>query len=368
MQSVQVTFRLICYHRSGSLIKLNNSKYTTIKCLTGRTYITTTAKKDATVKTTPGPIITSSKVQVPKKSKKSDIYDPPKLGVLAAYDEALKYIKQDQEEKKRKIARLEDLISKEETNPSSDYSIQKLKKRKYRLQIDSEINDPKVRWNFRNGHYDMSVPVYCHLREREWRKKALPKLMERITQMYVIPDVFPTLDPTIDLRISFLSPIEPGTERQPELTLTSFHQDTRLYTLFMVDPDMPDVERKSFKTQWHWLITNIPLSATKHTISGGTTLLDYIPPHPPKGTPYHRYTIGVLHQPNDHELEIKQPHRWMNVREFMQEYRLELCGASFFRGEWDENVSIREPIYGPKPTPNLYLDETGRRPPKYLNL
>ncbi|CAG8604054.1 3546_t:CDS:2 [Ambispora gerdemannii] len=314
-------------------------------------------KKDATVKTTHSPILTSSSALPPvqKKAKTSDIYDPPKLGVLAAQ-------------------LLGDFV--EEIEPSSDYSIQKLKIQKYRLQIDSEINDPEVRWNFRNGRYDMSMPVYCHLREREWRIKALPKLMERITLMYVIPDVFPTLDPTIDLRISFLSPIEPGvwqksttTERQPELTLTSFHQDTRLYTLFMVDPDMPDVERKSFKTQWHWLITNIPLSATKHTVSGGTTLLDYIPPHPPKGTPYHRYTIGILHQPNDHEpLEIEQPHRWMNVREFMQEYRLELCGASFFRGEWDENVSIREPIYGPKPPPNLYLDETGKRPPKYLNL
>ena len=43
------------------------------------------------------------------------------------------------------------------------------------------------------------------------------------------------------------------TRRPPELYTTVFHTDTRLYTLMMVDLDVPDPENQSFTSYLHWL-------------------------------------------------------------------------------------------------------------------
>ena len=108
----------------------------------------------------------------------------------------------------------------------------------------------------------------------------------------------------------------------------------------MVDPDMPDTLNETYQTEWHWLIANIPLSVTKSNISGGKVILPYIPPHPPKGTKYHRYTLAILEQLNNQKISIpKNMSRVKDVREFMNEYNLTLCGASFFREVWDKYVS-----------------------------
>lgn len=102
--------------------------------------------------------------------------------------------------------------------------------------------------------------------------------MERLYQMHVIPDIVPSLQPTVDLRVVFpeappenavirarakrkLTPVEAGvflvneqvcanvetafnylllihikTRRPPKLYTTVFHPEPRLYTLLMVDP------------------------------------------------------------------------------------------------------------------------------------
>ncbi|RIA91471.1 phosphatidylethanolamine-binding protein [Glomus cerebriforme] len=315
-------------------------------------------------------------------------YKPPALGVNPAYDEALKYIYEDKALKYAKIKDIEEQISNILTiiAPSNqrDQEVTHLKKMQYELQVLAEINDPEVRWNFKNGKIDMSIPVYRHLREKHWKKEPLYKLMQRITQMYVIPDVFPTFEPTIDLEFKFKNDIiEPGvflfpaqTRKEPTMILTNFHEEKRLYTLIMVDPDMPDTLNKTYQTEWNWLIINIPLNVTNPDISGGEVILPYIPPHPPKGTKYHRYTLAILEQPNNQKIEIpKNMDRVKNVREFMSEYNLTLRGASFFREVWDKDVSdiytnilvFSEPQYGRHPKVDQYLDETGLKQPKYTN-
>ncbi|CAG8645405.1 1314_t:CDS:2, partial [Paraglomus occultum] len=139
---------------------------------------------------------------------------------------------------------------------------------------------------------------------------------------------------------------------------------------------MPNVKTQSFQTEWLWLIVNIPLEATKSTIDGGNIILPYIPPHPPKGTKYHRYTVAVFEQPSQIGVNQVKAERIMDVREFVKDYNLTIRGASFFREVWDEEVTkiyqeilgVREPVYGPPPKVNPYLDETGSRMPKYVNL
>jgi len=92
---------------------------------------------------------------------------------------------------------------------------------------------------------------------------------------------------------------------------------------------------------------NIPLEATKSTIDGGNTILPYIPPHPPKGTKYHRYTVAALEQPSQFDVNQVKAERVMNAREFVKDYNLTVRGASFFREVWDEDVTkIYQEILG----------------------
>ncbi|RIB20111.1 phosphatidylethanolamine-binding protein [Gigaspora rosea] len=307
------------------------------------------------------------------------------LGINPAYDEAIKYILQDKANKYQQIKQIDEQInnfSKAELNDEIIKELEVLHKRKYLLQVQAEVNDPEVRWNFKNDIIDMSKPVYRHLKEKHWKSGPLPKLMERITQMYVVPDIFPDLEPTMCLEFKFDDEfVEPGrfqrpirTINPPTIVMNSFHVETRLYTLIMVDPDMPDVENKSFQMQWHWLITNIPISATKIDISGGNEILKYVPPHPPKGTKYHRYTLGAFEQSNG-KIEMSKMDLKMNVREFVSQHNLILRGATFFREVWDKDVSsiykdqlgIHEPIYSKPPKIDHYLDETGKkRPSKFI--
>lgn len=71
---------------------------------------------------------------------------------------------------------------------------------------------------------DMTKPVYQHLAEQKWRNDGDLDLlvrchlchpttfiltfvqMERIHQMNVVPDVLPTLHPSLDLRLTFPEP------------------------------------------------------------------------------------------------------------------------------------------------------------------
>ncbi|CAG8480312.1 922_t:CDS:2 [Diversispora eburnea] len=314
------------------------------------------------------------------------VYKPPALGVNPAYDEALKYIAEDKAKKYQEIEEIEQIIKmkiNQGVHPN-DESIKEFEKEIYDLAVYAEANDPEIRWNFEHGKIDMTKPIYRFLREKQWKNGYNQHLMERINQMFVVPDVFPLVkNLTIDLQFKFESDIvEPGiflkpinTIDPPTMIMTNYHVDTRLYTLFMVDPDMPDVTQKTFKTEWHWLVINIPLMATKNDMSGGETLLPYVPPHPPKGTKYHRYTFGVYEQTQgkiekeDLDLSIEHP-------QLVEQYQLKLCGTSFFREIWDETVSdiyrdilkIREPIYAKPPKEDPYLEvATGKkRSAKYL--
>lgn len=104
--------------------------------------------------------------------------------------------------------------------------------------------------------------------------------MERVTQMSVIPDVMPRVQPTIDLQVSYGSAVVPGdyllpsqTVDQPRLTVQSFEMEEGLYTLLMVDPgaenpvcdpspcpdpflraDMPDSATASYQQYCHWIV------------------------------------------------------------------------------------------------------------------
>ncbi|KAJ7321538.1 phosphatidylethanolamine-binding protein, partial [Mycena albidolilacea] len=153
----------------------------------------------------------------------------------------------------------------------------------------------------------------------------LDLLMERLHQMNIIPDVLPVPHPSVDLHVTtrlmpehfeslmnapstrskrssraitcvFFSTAVDNCSTQtcvpPKLYANVFHTDVRLYTMLLVNPDVPDPENQTNTTFCHWHKPNIPLTTTHMgRIPLLNTHMRYVPPHPQRGTPYHRYAL-----------------------------------------------------------------------------
>lgn len=199
------------------------------------------------------------------------------------------------------------------------------------------------------------------------------------------------LVPTIDVQVIIGSPSGPGIgdhtvqegnalagdvhpgitleqlylSQAPTLRLTAFHAEERLYTLVMVDLDRPNPEGK-LVPEAHWLVANIPLSATKPRLMvsrreetapdadappesnslGGEVIQPYRSPYPSKGTGKHRYVTLLLEQastPGSADLPhgfplvpVATPQEGFDLRGFIARNRLRPAGIHFFRSEWSE--------------------------------
>ncbi|GAA5972018.1 hypothetical protein JCM11641_002459 [Rhodosporidiobolus odoratus] len=294
-------------------------------------------------------------------------YTPPlKSGVLPVFDEAVAYIARDRETKLEQLEQLK--------QQGADQA--QLEK----LEVEAWSNDPETRWRAKNGRGDLSKPVYRHLAQRAWRKEGdLAILMQRVTQMNVTPDLLAAISPQADVRFRVGGEaVEPGSFTKPaqtragvEISAQVFHEEERLYTLLLIDPDVPDQMNQSFTTFAHLLLPNIPLSATSSStlpLSDLPATLSYVPPHPQNGTPYHRYTALLLEQPSSLNLEATQ-REGFSAREFVQKHGLKPAGVTFFRQVWDQDVSkiyqevlnLPEPRFGRAPKPDFYAG----RPAKY---
>ncbi|KAF9513867.1 hypothetical protein BS47DRAFT_1485340 [Hydnum rufescens UP504] len=341
---------------------------------------------------------------------------PLEPGVLPAYDEALAYIERDSENKRAELERL-----RKQTNPKA--SVEVLEK----LEIESQINLPEVRWNFKQGQMDLTKPVYRYLLNQRWRKMGrLDRLMERVYQMSVIPDVLPSIRPNVDIRVNFsaaakltppeiiarsrtpvhrkrlaseLSDVIPGlfltpaqTVEPPILVAQVFHVESRLYTLIMIDPDVPSTSTQSFQNYLHWLVPNISLSATSSAVHIPSpespefaTIVPYVPPHPQKGTPYHRYVRAPSPSTDALRFDLRSfvaahgllvPKGSSLIEDAAKEREVEEGGGIFlWREIWDPSVSMiynrilrrPEPVYGPPPKVDPYVDEHGNKPKKYFS-
>ena len=89
---------------------------------------------------------------------------------------------------------------------------------------------------------------------------------------------------------------------------------------------------------------NIPLSTSGPLKIAADSHTPYIPPHPQRGTPYHRYVSLLLPQASELSIPIipDDARLGFNVREFMSEHSLDGSvggGAHMWREVWDEAVS-----------------------------
>ncbi|KAF8525130.1 phosphatidylethanolamine-binding protein [Hysterangium stoloniferum] len=331
---------------------------------------------------------------------------PLASGRVKAYDEALKYIRGDAANVRKDIEVVKtQWKAVKQLKEGDDWGAKELELRKKLeiLEIQSKINLPEVRFRFMMGRYPFFIPVYRHLTEQRWRKDGmLDLLMERLYQMHAVPDLLPTFHPSLDLHIqfprtdghrtlrdrraanAFYHTVEPGKFIAPELTInpprvaaTVFHTDTRLYTMLLLDPDVPNEETRSYQTYLHWLLPNIPLQASYRNIkigpsTGRSSHTPYIPPHPQRGTPYHRYVLLLLpHLNPTQKLTIPvftdQQRLGFDLREFSATWGLVLGpggGAHMWREVWHEKVSeiysdilrIPEPVYTRARKPDPYAE------------
>ncbi|KAI7934235.1 hypothetical protein MJO29_016485 [Puccinia striiformis f. sp. tritici] len=180
--------------------------------------------------------------------------------IQKAFKELIEYLKRDAE---RLQNRLKDVQS-SSNSIGSEGEIE-------RLEILSEVNDVQVRKNHNSGsdQVDMSKPMYRFLEQQRWRKDGqLGRLTETVHPLRVFPDLFPSIDPTVDLRIKFEHTYSVGTyqtvnvgsflpssksTKRPVMQAQVFYPEPRLYTIVMVDPDVPDPRNHSFTTFLHWV-------------------------------------------------------------------------------------------------------------------
>ncbi|KAF9086046.1 hypothetical protein BGX29_001641 [Mortierella sp. GBA35] len=331
-------------------------------------------------------------------------YKAPALGVNKTFDEALKVIAEDKAKRLADIKRMEGELAqlvKAAPSAAKDTEIAALKEKIFKQEAFAEINEPEIQWQFKNGKIDMSKAVFRYMKSKQFQRETLPVIQQRTTQMFVTPDLLPGFTPSVNVQLDFGAgsiPSEtkvtdgyfetgsyllPGkTISEPKVNVTSFHPEQRYYTVALVDPDMPDIENETYKQQLHWLIANVPLSATQTELAKekADVVLSYLPPHPPKGTKYHRYTLLLAEQPNEGQdkiqMDASQISRETTLRDLCSHFKLDVKGLTFFRQVWDKDVSKiykdilqqNEPVYGKQPKIDELLDETGQKKKKFIHM
>lgn len=241
----------------------------------------------------------------------------------------------------------------------------------------------------------MNRPIYRYLADRKWREYKRKLVMQRISQMYIVPDIFPHLDPTADVSLGFgRRNVQPGefvdsrvSEIPARLNVQVFDKGERLVSIVIVDPDVPDEGKDSFSSRCHFLAVNIPLNPTATSIHLSKLKEDehivhpWLPPYAEKGAPYHRLAVIVLQQDdtgNGASLDVKAlrqgagfRRKGFKIRRFVDTKPLRPIGMHLFRSRWDEGtdgVVTRAGIEGmniefarKKPEKGLYKKKDGAR-------
>lgn len=213
----------------------------------------------------------------------------------------------------------------------------------------------------------MNKPIYRHLADQKWRQYERRILMQRLETMHVVPDVLPSIDPTVATSIDFAHHGEMvksrESERPPVLQVQRYEKGEKLYTIAVINPDVPDVENDAFRSRAHFLACNIPLSPTKSTVRLGRlsmekqVVIPWLPAYAQRGLPYQRMCVVVYEQPAAEKpqpgsnevppsvpLDVSvmkekiDPER-LDSRFLQSRHKLVPVGADMWRTQWDEGTA-----------------------------
>ena len=161
-----------------------------------------------------------------------------------------------------------------------------------------------------NGKGDMNRPIYRYLADRKWREYKRKLIMQRISQMYIVPDILSHIDPTADVSLGFgRRNVQPGefvdsrvSEIPARLKVQVFDKGERLISIVVVDPDVPHEQTDAFSSRCHFLAVNVPLSPMSPSIplsklkEEDHIVFPWLSPYAEKGAPYHRLAVFVIQQ------------------------------------------------------------------------
>jgi large subunit ribosomal protein L35 len=241
-----------------------------------------------------------------------------------------------------------------------------------KLKIYADINDPNVKRRFEDGKGmstgtrssrkltsagDLNKPIYRFLADRKWREYRRKIQVQRIETMKVVPDVVPTCELEVDIRMYFgRKQVAPGdfvdsavSENLMQLTIQSFARGERLISIAVINPDVPNIETDLFDSRCHFLATNIPITPTTPLVdlsklSESQVIFPWLPPYAQKGSPYHRMSVVVLEHENNVPLEKEAIANMFNrktfhIRHALTRYPVKPIGAALFRTKWDDNMA-----------------------------
>ena len=214
----------------------------------------------------------------------------------------------------------------------------------------------------------MNKPIYRHLAHAQWCQYKRKVLMQRLTQMNAVPDVLPSIDPSVSTVLRFGRKKVPHgdfvlsqvSEVPPNLTIQPYDAGERLVSIAIVNPDVPDVEKDGFEYRCHFLAANIKLSPTETEVDLGSldpetqVLIPWLPAYAQKGLPYQRMCVFIMqqHTPGFAGLvegrldlgkirgdERSTTREGFSLRRFVSMNRLKPVGADLFRTQWDEGTA-----------------------------
>lgn len=128
--------------------------------------------------------------------------------------------------------------------------------------------------------------------------KANNRVVDSFKEAGIVPDLI-DVAPTGYLPVKFPTGVEARlgntltptlVQYQPRVTWRA--QKGALYTLMLVDPDVPSKADPSMGAARHWLVVNIP----GNNVSKGQIVAQYFGSSPDPGTGLHRYTLLVFKQ------------------------------------------------------------------------
>ena len=203
----------------------------------------------------------------------------------------------------------------------------------------------------------MNKPIYRYLADRQWREYKRKLLVQRITQMDVVPDVLPAIDPTVSVDLAFgRRNVQPGefvdsrvSEIPASLEIQPYTKGERLVTIAIVNPDVPNVSKDGFDYRCHFLASNIKVSPTQTSVSlkalsqQSQVILPWLPAYTQKGAPYSRMSVFVLEQTGGEVDVVAGRERYQRqgfiLRSFVDKLRLKPVGANLYRSQYDEGTA-----------------------------
>lgn len=218
----------------------------------------------------------------------------------------------------------------------------------------------------------MNKPIYRHLADKKWRSYKRNVLVQRLTQMNVVPDVLAAIDPVVSTQLMFGRRKVPHgeivdsrvSEIAPFLNIQPYDQGERLYTIAVINPDVPNVKKDGYDFRCHYLASNIRISPTETMVRLGDlseesqVILPWLAPYSQKGLPYQRLAVVIMEQtareptaestgPRSQEIDVAkikaaqrytQRHNFI-LKSFATTQKLTPVGADLFRTVYDEGTA-----------------------------